>query len=226
MSTLVRFSDGENKQLSGALATPVGPGKVGGVVVVQEFWGLTEYIESVCDRLAESGFLALAPDLFHGVLPATKAEAAGRMAALDVAAALSELDASANRLRSDDRCNGRIAVLGFCMGGGLTLAAARSLGGLAAAVPFYGIPALPAEAFAGVQVPIQAHFAKNDEWAKSSIAEQIRARVAEGGGAMQLFVYDVGHAFMRETDASVYSPEQARVAWGRAIDFLKQHLAS
>jgi len=225
MTTKVQFPSKGGGQLTGALAQPSGTGKAGGVVVVQEWWGLNDQIKATCDRFAQAGFLALAPDLYHGTIAKTQGEASQLMGSLDGAKAVAEMGDAAARLQSDPRCNGRVAVVGFCMGGALTLRAACSLDGLAAAVPFYGVPQLPMDAYAKVKVPIQAHFAKKDDWAKASVAEEIQAKVRAGGGTMELFVYDAGHAFMRSTDPEVYSEESARLAWGRAVDFLNKHLA-
>jgi carboxymethylenebutenolidase len=80
--------------------------------------------------------------------------------------------------------------------------------------------------YSKITAPVQAHFAKNDDWAKASIAEEIQGQVRAGGGQMDLFVYDAGHAFMRSTDPEVHHPESARLAWERAIAFLTKHLAA
>jgi carboxymethylenebutenolidase len=226
MSTQVPIPSKSKQPLSGARAEPAGVGQVGGVVVIQEWWGLSDFIKSTCDRLAQDGFVALAPDLYRGAMAKSKAEAASMMGALDHKQALEDIGAGVASLGADARCNGRVAILGFCMGGALTLAAAATLDGLAAVVPFYGLPQVPNEALAKIKVPIQAHFATQDDWAKASSAKAIQDAVRGGGGAMDLFIYDTVHAFMRTTDASVYSEPNAQVAWGRAIAFLKQHLSA
>ncbi len=187
---------------------------------------MTDHIKALCDRFAEAGFLALAPDLYHGKMARTKEEAGQMMGALDMKKAVAEIGAAAAKLKTDPGCNGRVAVVGFCMGGALTLAAACGLEGLAAAVPFYGLPQMPMEAYARVKTPLQAHFAKKDDWAKPSIAEEIQKSVRSGGGQMDLFVYDAGHAFMRSTDPEAYDAASARLAWERATEFLKKHLAA
>jgi carboxymethylenebutenolidase len=226
MSTQVPIPSKSKQPLTGARAEPAGSGRVGGVVVIQEWWGLSDFILSTCDRLAQEGFVALAPDLYRGAMATSKAEAASMMGALDHKQALGDIGAAVAALRADARCNGRVAILGFCMGGALTLAAAATLDDLAAVVPFYGLPQVPDEALAKIKAPIQAHFASQDDWAKASSAKAIQDAVRGGGGAMDLFVYDAGHAFMRTTDPSVYSDPNARLAWSRAVAFLKQHLSA
>lgn len=225
MTTQVKFASKAGGQLEGALAEPAGQGKAGGIVVVQEWWGVNDHIKSLCDRFAQAGFVALAPDLFHGKLPATEKEAGQTLGALDKKKAVSEVGDAAAFLRGHARCNGKVAVVGFCMGGGLAFAAALSVDRLAAAVPFYGLPDAPTDEFAAVtRVPIQAHFAKKDDWAKASVAEDIQKKVRSGGGQMDLYVYDAGHAFMRATDPQKYDAPSAKLAWERAIEFLKKHL--
>lgn len=226
MATQLRYESSKGGQLEGALATPSGTGKAGGVVVVQEWWGLNDHIKSLCDRFAQAGFVALAPDLYHGELAKTQEEAAKMMGALDTKKAVAEIGEAVAKLKDDPRCNGRVGVVGFCLGGALTFAAASSLDGLAAVVPFYGVPQLEMSAYARIKAPVQAHFAKNDDWAKASVAEEIQKRVLAGGGQMDLFVYDAGHAFMRSTDPQAHHPESARLAWERAIAFLTKRLAA
>jgi carboxymethylenebutenolidase len=225
MATQLTYASATGEKLEGALQRPAGPGKSGGVVVVQEWWGLSDHIRTLCDRFAEAGFLALAPDLYHGKIAKTKEEAGRMMGGLDTKKAVAEIADAATRLKAEPGCNGRVAVVGFCMGGALTLAAACSVDGLAAAVPFYGLPQLPLDVYAKVKTPIQAHFARRDDWAKPSVAEEIQKSVRSGGGQMDLFVYDAGHAFMRSTDPEVYDATNARLAWERALEFLKKYLA-
>jgi carboxymethylenebutenolidase len=224
MSIQVKFASRAGGTLDGALAEPPGSGKAGGVVVIQEWWGLSDHIKSLSDRIAQAGFLALAPDLFHGKLPATVDEAAKTMNTLDKKKAVAEIGDAVAFLREHPRSSGKIATIGFCMGGALTFEAARYVDGLAAAVPFYGLPAVPLDSFAKVRVPIQAHFAKRDDWAKASVAEEIQKIVRSGGGQMDLFVYDAGHAFARDTDPNVHDPASTKLAWERAVEFLKKHL--
>src|SRR5262249_22271177 len=138
--------------------------------------------------------------------------------------AVAEIGDAMAFLKGHARSTGRVAVTGFCMGGALAFAAARSIDGLAAAVPFYGLPDLPSDEFANVRVPLQAHFARKDDWAKASAAEEIQRKVRAGGGQMDLYVYEAGHAFMRATDPQVYDAASAKVAWERTIEFLKKHL--
>jgi carboxymethylenebutenolidase len=214
-----------SSNLDGALGEPAGTGKVGAVVVLQEWHGLNDQMRGKVDRFAHEGYLAACPDLYHGKVADNDQDAATLMGGLDWQRAVADIGETVSFLKAQARSNGKVAVLGFCMGGALTLAAARHLSGLACAVPFYGVPQLPIEEYGKIKTPISAHFAKNDEWAKASIAEDIQKHVRAGGGSMDLYVYDAGHAFMRETDPSKYDAPSAKLAWERALAFLKSHLS-
>jgi carboxymethylenebutenolidase len=225
MAQSVTFASARGDKRQAVRSDPAGPGKGGAVVVIQEWWGISPFIKSLCDRLAAEGFVAQAPDLFHGELPKTKEEAGRAMGALDFPAAVAEIGDSIANLSADARCNGKVAMVGFCLGGALTFASSANLSGFVAAVPFYGLPGLPMEAYAKVKIPVQAHFAKIDDWAKPSVAEQIQKTIRDAGGQMDLFVYDAHHAFMRTTDPETFEPRSAAAAWERMLPFLKKHLA-
>jgi carboxymethylenebutenolidase len=225
MTAQVKVSSKAGSELDGALAEPGGTGKVGGLVVLQEWHGVNAQMKAKCDRFAAAGYLSLAPDLYHGKVATNDEEAGALMGQLDWGKAVAEIGEAVAYLRAHPRSNGKVGVIGFCMGGALTLAASRYVEGLACAVPFYGVPSTPLDEFAEVKTPIQAHFAKKDDWAKPEKAEQIQAKVKAGGGHMDLFVYDAGHAFMRDGDPSHYDADAAKLAWDRATEFLKKHLA-
>jgi carboxymethylenebutenolidase len=223
MSTMVKFSS-KSGQLSGAIAEPAGTHHVGGVVVIQEWHGLNDQMKGKVDRFAKEGFLALCPDLYQGKVATSDQDAATLMNQLDWGHAVADIGATAAHLRGHARSNGKVGVLGFCMGGALAFAAALNVDGLACAVPFYGVPQIPLDQLAKIKIPVQAHFAKKDEWAKASVAEEIQKKSRAAGGHMDLYVYDAGHAFMRETDASKYDAPSAKLAWERTLDFLRKHL--
>jgi carboxymethylenebutenolidase len=211
--------------LEGAFTEPPGTGKAGALVVIQEWHGVNAQMRGKVDRFAKEGYLALSPDLYHGKVAANDDEAGKLMGALDWQRAVADIGDAVAHLRAHARSNGKVGVLGFCMGGALTFAAARHLDGLACAVPFYGLPQLALDEYAHIKAPISAHFAKQDDWAKASVAEDIQKKVRAGGGTMDLYVYDAGHAFMRETDPSKYDEAASKLAWERTLAFLKAHLA-
>jgi len=226
MTTNVSFKGVGGTDVNGAMAEPSGTGKVPTVVLLQEYWGLNEHVKSLVDRLAGEGFLVVAPDLYHGKLAKDAAEAGQLMTALDTLEAMKEIGAAATFLKAHARGNGKVGVIGFCLGGALTFAAACHVEGLSAAVPFYGVPPAEKVDYAKVTAPVLAHFAKVDQWASVDKAEAIKAKIeAAGKTTMQLEVYDAGHAFVNDTRPEAYDEKSAKLAWQRTVDFLKKHLA-
>jgi carboxymethylenebutenolidase len=223
MTEKVTFSAKSGGEASGELVLPAGGGKAPGVVLIQEWWGLNDHIRSLLDRLAAAGFVALAPDLYHGTSTKDPAEAGRLMTELDKPRALDEIAGAVRWLAAHEATNGKVGVIGFCLGGALAFAAAATIPELGAAVPFYGIPS-PAPDYAQVKCPILAHFAARDEWAKPAAAEAIRDELARRGHPMEVHVYDADHAFVNDTRPDVYNPEAAKLAWDRTIEFLRQHL--
>lgn len=215
---------GPDGTLEGFLALPEGAGKAPAVVLVQEWWGLNEHVKSLSRRLAAAGFVVLAPDLYHGTIAKDADEAGKLMNALDTAKAVGEIGAAAAYLRQHARGNGKVGVTGFCLGGALTLAAACHLDGLAAAVPFYGVPPADKVDYARVTAPILGHFAQHDDWVTPARVAELKAALAQHGKAAQIESYDASHAFVNDTRPEVYSAESAAIAWVRTVDFLRQHV--
>ncbi|MFO0590838.1 MAG: dienelactone hydrolase family protein [Polyangiaceae bacterium] len=209
---------------SGDLAVPAGDGKVPAVVLIQEWWGLNDHIRDVAQRLANEGFLTLAVDLYHGTTTKDPAEAARLSTELDRESALDDIEAAAMYLADHPRAGGRIGVIGFCMGGSLTFRALERISDFNCGVPFYGVPPADQYNVAKVRAPILGHFSRTDPWAKPEIAEQIQKNLTARGGTMTVHVYDAEHAFMNDTRPEVYSPDNAKLAWQRSLDFLHQQL--
>jgi carboxymethylenebutenolidase len=224
MMSNVRFK-AESSDGSGLLAEPNGSGKGPALVLVQEWWGLNDHVKSLAGRLANEGFLVAAPDLYHGAVAKNAAEARALMTALDTLQAVKEIGSAATFLKEHARSNGKVGVIGFCLGGALAFAAACHVEGLSAIVPFYGIPPAAKVDYTKVTAPILAHFAKNDESATVAKAEAVKKQVDASGGSMQLEVYDAGHAFMNDTRPEAYDEASAKLAWQRSVEFLKKHLA-
>jgi carboxymethylenebutenolidase len=223
MAQRVTFSAKSGAAASGEIGLPEG-GKGPGLVLVQEWWGLNDHVRSLIDRFAAAGFVTLAPDLYHGVSTKDPAEAGKLMTALDGKRALDEIAGAVAFLASHERGNGKVGITGFCMGGAYAFAAACNVPELGAAVPFYGIPPEANADYAKCKVPIQAHFARRDEWATVAGAEAIKKKLEGFGQSMELHVYDADHAFVNDTRPEVHAPAEAKLAWDRAVAFLHAHL--
>ncbi len=220
----VKAADGS---FSAYLASAAGR-PAGSVVVIQEIFGVNSHIRSVCDRLAAAGFNALAPDIFHrseagvqlGYAEADMGRGFELMKALDHAAALADIDACIADLRSH---GGKVAVLGFCMGGFLAYRSAANLKP-DAAVAYYGggIVNVLGEA-ANIACPVQFHFGEKDHFIPLSDVDTIRAAIA-GLTESELYVYPADHGFNCDQRGS-YDAPSAALAWQRSLDFLRRHLA-
>lgn len=210
----------------GYVALPAS-GEGPGVIVVQEWWGITDHVKDVCDRLAAEGFVALAPDLYGGWVTHDAAEAGQMMTDLPAEEGARLLAGAVDfLLRMDCVTGARVGAIGFCMGGGFVLALAEQQGDrISAAVPFYGVGQAVPGTFAGVKAAVQGHYAEQDTMfpvADARIQEQqIRD---EAGVEVEYFYYPAKHAFHNDQNlAGNYDPEQAKLAWGRAVQFLKDH---
>ena len=201
---------------------PDGNGRHPGVVVIHEWWGLNDQMKSIADRWAKEGFIAVVPDLYDGkVVPIGKSdEANAAMSALDFGKAVGTLVAAVAALKANPRCNGKVSVTGYCMGGALSFATATQVSDLAAVVPFYGVP--PGADFSKIVSPVQAHFATKDDWATVAKAKEVQALV---GSKMELHVYDAQHAFCNDQRPDVFDPSACAQAWSRAVQFVRHHSA-
>jgi carboxymethylenebutenolidase len=198
-------------------------GEVGrAVVVIQEWWGVNDQICGVVDRFARSGITALAPDLYHGRVTQEPDEARHLMNGLDFAGATHEDIRGAVRYLG--QAGGRVAVMGFCMGGALALAAAVHVPEVAAAVGFYGIPPRDFADPAALRVPYQGHFAERDAAFPPAAVSALEQALRTSGNPVEMYRYDAAHAFFNERRADVYDAACANLAWSRLQEFLARHL--
>lgn len=209
----------------GYLALPPN-GSGPGVVVIQEWWGLTSHIGSIADRLAREGFVALAPDLYGGTTTHDAEEAGRLMQQMPVERAARDLSGAVDHLLGRPEVTGdKVGAIGFCMGGIFVLTLAAQQGDrIAAAVPFY-----PASAdmpqVTGITAPVQLHLGDRDEFLPPDEAQRLVGRIEEAGATPEVHRYDAGHAFLNDEDLiGTYDEEDARLAWSRAVEFLRQHL--
>ena len=131
---------------------------------------------------------------------------------------------AAEPLRSRPRSNGRVAVTGFCLGGAMAIAAACAVPGLAAAVPFYGIPKPEYVDWSRCEAPILGHYGAKDPMIAMERPQALADAARAAGRSFALHFYDAGHAFMREGDPSAYDAPSASQAWERTVAFLRERL--
>ncbi len=212
----------------GYLATPPS-GSGPGVIVIQEWWGLTDHIADVSDRLAAEGFVALAPDLFGGKVAHDADEAMKLLTELPVDRAARDLAGAVDFLLAQDSVTSeKVGAIGFCMGGGFVLMLAAQQGDkIGAAVPFYGVgPGVPST-YTGVRAAVQGHYAEQDGMYPPDQARAQEKQIRDESGAqVEFFFYDAGHAFHNDENLmGTYDEEKAKLAWSRAVGFLKERVA-
>ena len=196
------------------------PGDGPGLVVVQEWWGLNPQIRATADRFAAAGFNAIVPDLYRGKLTTEADEANHLMTTLDWGGAVQDMQATLQHLKQTGK---KAAVLGFCMGGALTIIASANLPETDAGVCFYGIPPAEAANPKAIRVPFMAHFASQDDWCTPAAVDQLEGQLKEGGVDFILHRYEGRqHAFMNEARPEVYDAAAAQQAWDRSIAFLNE----
>jgi carboxymethylenebutenolidase len=210
----------------GYLAVPEG-GHGPGLIVIQEWWGLTDHIADVSNRFAREGFVVLAPDLFGGRTTHDEEEAGNLMGQLDPAKAVQELSGAVDYLLAQPSVTtDAVGVVGFCMGGGFVLhLAARAGEKVGAAVVFYGF--IQGDDFSGIRAPVQAHFGEQDQMIP---ADQARAGLenirTQAGVPVEVFFYPAGHAFHNDENLiGTYDEDAAKTAWHRTLEFLRATLA-
>src|SRR5688500_4055841 len=230
MGTTVEFPS-NGSTASGYLATPPS-GQGPGLLVLQEWWGLNPQIKGVADRMAAEGFVALAPDLYHGELAEhTEMDKAERlMNALPADRAGRDMGGAVDYLLAHDAVTGdKVGVIGFCMGGLLTLlVAARQGTKVAAAVPFYGAPLDPATEpdWSRLTAPVEGHFAEKDDFFPPDAVQQLEEKLKGMGKDVLFHIYPgTGHAFVNEDNPLGTRDEAAAdEAMGRAVRFLASKL--
>ena len=221
MGQMVEFAS-NGSTAPGYLATPES-GSGPGLVVIQEWWGLNDHIKDVADRFAAEGFVALAPDLYHGKVTEEPDEAGKEMMALNLGQAAKDLSGAIDLVREYSGAD-KVGVTGFCMGGGLTLTlAAQRPDAVSVAVPFYGV--IPWEnaqpEWSAVDAKIVAHIAENDGFFGPEAAAALDQTLSGLGKDAVFHIYEgAEHAFFNDTRPEVYHADHSSTAWQRTLDAL------
>jgi carboxymethylenebutenolidase len=222
MGTRITFSRVDGKDAPGYLAK-AGAARAPGVVVIQEWWGLQDQIRGICDRLALAGYDALAPDLYAGrTVPYHDAAQAGaEMKSLNFLDVVDQVVRGAALYLG--RSGVKVGLMGFCMGGSVTVLGAARIPEFAAAAVFYGMPPAGAVKTADIRVPVQGHFANSDDWVSPAVVDAFEADLKAAGKTCEIYRYDAEHGFMNE-QRSVHERNAAEQAWARLLAFWSRHL--
>lgn len=222
MGQMIDFKRPDGSSCRGWLAS-AGQGRPG-VVVIQEWWGLNDQICGIADRFARAGYNALAPDLYQGRVTQAPDEASHLMNGLDFPGATHQDIRGAVAHLKGLAGSGKVAAMGYCMGGALTIAAAVHVPDVAAAVCFYGIPPKEFADPANIRIPFQGHFANRDDWCTPAAVDGLEAAMRAAGNVPENYRYEADHAFCNERRAEVYDADAANQAWERMMAFLGKHL--
>jgi carboxymethylenebutenolidase len=225
MGEIVEFaSNGGTAQ--GYLAVPEGGTGIP-LVVIQEWWGLVPHITDVCDRFASEGFVALAPDLFHGETTTEPDEAGKLMMALNIDQAAKDMGGAVDKV-AEVAGRDRVGVTGFCMGGGLALVvAARRPDKVKAVVPWYGLIPWPnAEPdWSQIDAKVLGHYAGNDDFFSPDKVAELQQTFDDLGKDARLHVVPgADHAFFNDTRPEVHDPEASRACFAETVEFLRTEL--
>jgi carboxymethylenebutenolidase len=222
MSEYVTMMAADGFELGAYVARPAGEA-IGGLVVVQEIFGVNAHIRSVADGYAKDGFLAVAPALFDriergvelGYEGADRQKAVSFIPKLDIEKSSTDVAAAVEFARLET--GKKVGVVGYCLGGTLAWLAATRVN--VPAVGYYG-GRISKYASEELSVPVMLHFGRQDAHIPPEEVETIHAAHPE----VEIFWYDAGHGFNRDVDAS-YNRDAATLARERSLTFLKKHLA-
>lgn len=195
-----------------------------GVLVLHAWWGLNDFFRSVCDRLATAGFVALAPDLYHGATASTIEDAKAVMSKLKQEEARDDIVKGVRALQGDPKVPGkRIGVIGFSMGAYWALwLAEEHPEDVAAAVLFYGTGEARYEK---AQAAFLGHFAEKDPYESPEYVLEVEKALRTGGREVTFHTYTgTTHWFFEEDRRDAFNAAAARVAWQRTMGFLTTHL--
>lgn len=221
-------------QMPAFLCMPAEPRCRSAVLLLMEAFGLTSHIQEVAMRIANEGYVVLAPDLYYRNLPHNKfgydevEPAMAMMYRLDFGkSVIEDIQAALTYLKSLPVVNSdKIGVTGFCLGGGLTfMSACKFSDQIAAAAPFYGMVLDEwIEAMTDISVPIYLFFGGVDPFIPQQRVQQIESRFQELGKDYKLKIYpEADHGFFCH-ERSSYHPLAAEDAWGKLMQFFHQHL--
>ena len=229
-STVSFPSEDKGVTVPAFLARPAGGKPAPAVVIIQEWWGLSDHIKDIAQRFAREGFVALAPDLYARLgskVTTDAAEAAKLMESLKSQQTLKDLNGAVRWLKQQPFVDAwKIGAVGFCMGGTFALMLASHNSDIKASVPFYGqVP--PTDSLKYLLCPILFMHGAQDGWITKAEAERLKQGLAQYGRPGEVVSYpNAGHAFFNDTRPEAYKPSEAKDAWKRALAFLRTHLGA
>lgn len=222
-----------NREVNCSIAYPEVKDKATAVIVIHEIFGLTDWVRSVTDQLAEAGYIAIAPDLLTGAAPGGGGSAElgqdgarGAIGKLPPDQITADLNAVADYVAKLPSCNGKVVVGGFCWGGGQTFRFATNNKNIKAGLSFYGPPPEQEADIARINCPVYGFYGGNDNRINAMIPKATE-QMKKAGKTYEPVTYDgAGHGFMRAgedpNDTNPANKTARDAAWKRVKDLLKK----
>ncbi len=222
---MVSYASG-SETVSGYLTAPEGTARKPAIVVIQEWWGLNDFVKAKADRFAREGYVALAVDLYRGKVTSDPDVAHQLMRGLPEDRALRDLKAAVAYLRArPDVEPKRIGAVGWCMGGGYSLHLALAEPALAGAVIYYGHLVTEDATIGSLRVPVLGNFGGQDQGIPAESVREFERKAKAAGKSVDFKVYpDAGHAFASSRDPKIFRAEDAKDADARTDAFLAKVL--
>jgi carboxymethylenebutenolidase len=212
------------KTTDGYLAKPAAGGPA--VIVIQEWWGLVPHIEDVANRFAAAGFVALAPDLYHGTKTTSLDQAGKLMMSLRIDEAARDLAGAIDHVAALPEVSSRkVGTVGFCMGGALSLYAASQNPEVGACVVFYGGHPNVKPDLAALKAPVLGLYAGKDTFVSPAVVAALDQQLSALGKRHEFHTYpNADHAFFNDARPEVYDAAAAEDAWACTVTFLRNEL--
>lgn len=223
MTEMITFQRPDGKSCSGYYGEPGRDKTAPGVVLIQEWWGLNDQIKGMADDLIKAGYRVLVPDLYRGDVTLEQAEAQHKMEDLDFDDATNQdIRGAAGYLKTSSP---QVAVMGFCMGGILTMLSAIHLSEeIQAAISWYGVPPEAGGDPSTIRIPVQGHFGTADSFFPPETVDALEEKLEAGNVDYDFYRYEgKEHAFGNETGDS-YDAAAKEKAWARSLAFLKEYI--
>ena len=211
-------------EIPGYLAEPEDEEAKAGLIVIQEWWGLTDDIKEIADRYSVEGYLAFAPDLYHGQAATEPDEARKLMMAMERDVAAQEIDTAIGWIKTEQELQ-KVGCVGYCLGGGLTLATAiRPTSNVDAVHVYYGGGMPSAEQIAQIKVPVLGSYGSEDAGIPIEQVDMLRTTLNEHGITNNITVYNgAEHSFFNDTRPS-YNENAAMDSWMKSVEWFEQYL--
>ena len=222
----VTYKSGE-ETVSSLVVAPEGKGPFPAMVVIQEWWGVNDWVKDQARALAQAGYVALTPDLYRGKVTDSQEEAHQLMMGTPPDRAMRDLKAAFAYLAAQpDVKKNRIGAVGWCMGGRYSLALATEEPTLAAVVAYYGAPPTDPAAIAKIKAPVLGNYGALDKGPSPEQVKEFEAALKKAGKSIDVKIYEgAGHAFANVNNPwKGYKEDAAKDAWARTVAFLAQHL--